>query len=263
MVEIGWDGAQHELRAVYTVPALAQPCGVKVAGVDLGEIHLAVAHDGTKTIIANGRYLRSKRRYQNKLKARLCALLDVKERGSQRRRRLARSKARQLRKLQHQVNDVLHKQTTNLVSALQASGVQTVAIGDVRSIRQRTNLGKKTNQKIHQWLAGLTRAQITYKAERLGMDVALVDERYTSQTCPQCGRCKKPAGRVYHCAFCDGTFHRDQVGASNIRAKYQGLWSFPVVGIHPAQAGMAFPTGVRFAPHLRRSSFHAALSAVA
>ncbi|MHB8480781.1 MAG: transposase, partial [Vulcanimicrobiaceae bacterium] len=109
VVEIGWDGRQYELRAIYTIAASAEPLGKSVAGVDLGEVHLAAAYDGMTTTIMNGRYLRSKRRYQNKLKAHLSSLIDVKKRGSRRRKRLARSKARQLRNLQHQVNDVLHK----------------------------------------------------------------------------------------------------------------------------------------------------------
>jgi len=80
-VEIGWDGKQYELRACYKIVD-APPKGEKeeggVAGVDLGEVHLAVAHDGEKTYIANGRLLRSKRRYQNKLKSTLSRLLARK-----------------------------------------------------------------------------------------------------------------------------------------------------------------------------------------
>ena len=255
LVEIGWGGTQYELRAIYTVAPSAQPLGTNVVGIDLGEVHLAAAYDGARTIIVNGRYLRSKRRYQNKFKARLSALLDRKKRGSRRRRKLARSKARQLRKLQHQVADVLHKQTSNLVSTLHASGVQTLALGDLRTIRQRTDLGRKANQKIHQWLAGKTRHLLDYKSERLGMAVVLVDERYTSQLCPACRHRTKPSGRRYRCRLCKAAFHRDQVGAYNIRAKY--LQATAVVG------AMATPTGVRFHPHLRRSSSKATISVAA
>lgn len=263
LVEIGWDGKQYELRAIYNLAATTSARGTNVAGIDLGEVHIAAANDGSTTTILNGRYLRAKRRYQNKRKAQLARIIDRKKRGSLRRKKLVRSKRRQLKKLDCQIQDVLHKQTSNLVSTLHAAGVQTLAIGDVRSIRQRTDLGKKANQKIHQWLAGKTRFLLTYKAERLGMSVALVDERYTSQTCPQCRRCQKPSGRVYRCGFCFAVFHRDAVGASNIRSKYLGYWTFPVVGVHPAKAGMASPTGVRFSPHLRRSSQHAAISVAA
>ncbi|MFS8810695.1 transposase, partial [Synechococcus sp. R65.1] len=93
-VEIGWDGKQYELRACYKIVD-APPKGEKeeggVAGVDLGEVHLAVAHDGEQTYIANGRLLRSKRRYQNKLKSTLSRLLARKRRGSRRYRRVLAS----------------------------------------------------------------------------------------------------------------------------------------------------------------------------
>src|SRR2546423_14743710 len=67
-VEMGWDGRQYELRVTYRVTPLAQLEQGEVAGIDLGEVHLAVAHDGTQTTILNGGYVRSVRRYQNMLK---------------------------------------------------------------------------------------------------------------------------------------------------------------------------------------------------
>ncbi len=87
---------------------------------------------------------------------------------------------------------------------------------------------------------------LTYKAERLGMVVALQEESYTSKTCPTCGhkRKSKPAGRVFHCTNkkCGFTWHRDGVGAVNIRRKYLGCG--PVVG------DMAPPIGMRFNPRV-------------
>src|SRR5205807_3491758 len=65
---IHWTGTQYEAIATYMVEEPeATPMGGEVAGIDLGEIHMAVSHDGENTHILNGRYLRSKRRYQNKL----------------------------------------------------------------------------------------------------------------------------------------------------------------------------------------------------
>ena len=68
---MGWNKqrCQYEIKACYAVVALPAVETGKVAGIDLGEIHLAVSHDGQHTDIINGRLLRSKRRYQNKLKA--------------------------------------------------------------------------------------------------------------------------------------------------------------------------------------------------
>src|SRR5919197_1028778 len=104
---MGWDGDQYELRATYTIADLPVPTVEEglVAGVDLGEVHLAVAHDGAHTTILNGGHVRAVRRYQNKTKGTLSALIDRKKEGSRRRRRLIRSKNRQLRRLDHQLRD--------------------------------------------------------------------------------------------------------------------------------------------------------------
>lgn len=242
LVEMGWDGKQYEIRACYLNQAVEPVSEGIVAGVDLGEIHLAVAHDGEKTFILNGRLLRSKRQYQNRLKARLASRIDRMKRGSKHRQKLIRSKLHQLTKLSNQIKDIQHKQTTRLVSTLRNRGVQTVVIGDIRNIRLSVDYGKKANQKIHQMLHGQTCWMLTYKAERLGMKVALQDERYTSQTCPQCCKRHKPSNRNYSCRSCGFKFHRDGIGAINIRKKYLGVMEVPVVGV------MAAPIGLRFRP---------------
>jgi putative transposase len=245
-VVIHWTGTEYEAIATYKQElALAVPQGEKVAGVDLGEIHMAVSHDGTETHILNGRLLRSKVQYRNKLQAELNGRIDGRmKKGSRRRKCLIGSKKRQLKKIEHQIKDIEHKQTTRLITTLHEQGVQTVVIGDVRDIRQENDVGHANNQKIHQWSHGSVRFKLTYKAERLGMAVALQDEHYTSRTCPCCGHVRsKVKGRVFRCPKCGWTYHRDGVGAINIRQKYLG--QFPVVG------AMAPPTGVRFGPHTR------------
>ncbi|KKN16006.1 hypothetical protein LCGC14_0980310 [marine sediment metagenome] len=239
---VHWQGTQYEAIATYEAKEIADSLGDKVAGVDLGEVHMAVAHDGEACTIANGRHLRSVRRYQNKLKALLSSKIDTKKRGSQRREKLIQSKRKQLSKLDHQIRDILHKQTTGLITTLHEAGVQTVVIGDVRDLRKGLDYGKKANQKIHQMVSGKTRFLLTYKAELRGMEVALQDEAYTTQTCPACGHRKKPKGREYSCC-CGFSYHRDGVGSLNIRNKYLGCG--PVVGV------MAPPTGLRYHPHVR------------
>lgn len=247
-VVIHWTGTQYEAIATYQQERTYGPYPVgNVAGIDLGEIHMAVSHDGTQTHILNGRLLRSKRQYQNKLKEHLSKKIDVKKKGSRRRKKLIKSKQKQLKKLKNQVKDIEHKQTTRLISTLRENGVQTVVIGDVRDIRQDLDVGSKTNQKLHQWSHGRTRFLLTYKAERCEMNIALQEESYTSRTCPRCRHVRKSKvnGRVFHCTNkkCGFTWHRDGVGSINIRQKYLGCG--PVVG------AMAPPTGMRFAPHVR------------
>ena len=249
LVELGWTGEQYQIRAIYVLEdTQVKPLGNKVVGIDLGEIHLAVSHDGEQCHILNGRKFRSVRRYQNKLKAELSHMIDTKKRGSNHRKRLVRSKRRQLKKIEDQMTDILHKQTTRLISTLYSEGVQILVIGDLRDIRKDLDYGRKANQKIHQMVSGKVRWMLSYKAERLGMKVVLQNEAYTTQTCPACGKRKKPAGRMYRCP-CGFSYHRDGVGALNIRAKYLEE-NTPVVGV------MASPIGLRWRPHVRCSLDH-------
>ena len=246
-VVIHWTGNEYEAIATYEQEAETTPSGDKIAGIDLGEVHMAVSHDGEDTHILNGRLLRSKVQYRNKLQAKLNSRIDGRmKKGSKRRKRVIRSKKRQLKKLKNQIREIEHKQTTRLITTLHQAGVRTLVIGDVRDLRQQTDVGHTNNQKIHQWSHGSVRFKLTYKAERLGMEVVLQEEAYTSRTCPRCQHVRsKVQGRVFRCPNkrCRFVFHRDGVGAINIRRKYLGHG--PVVGV------MAPPTGLRFSPHVR------------
>ena len=244
-VELGWNKACkcYELRACYSMPKVELVRDGGVSGCDLGEIHSMVFTDGVDTDIFNGRLLRSKRQYQNKLKAKLSNLIDTKKRGSKRRKRLIKSKQKQLAKLKNQIKDIEHKLTSLAISMLQEKNIQTLVIGDVRDIRKNIKYGKKVNQKLHQWNFGSIRSKLEYKCAKVGIKTELISEAYTSQTCLACGRRHKPKNRQYKCK-CGFVHHRDGVGCYNIRKKYLGDKT-PVVGL------MASPIGVRFHPHLQ------------
>lgn len=252
-VVIHWTGTQYEAIATYTlagpdVPEEIHAQDTRIAGIDLGEVHIAVSHDGEHTHLLNGRLLRHKRQYQNKLKEHLAKQIDRTRQGSRRRKKLVASKKKQLKNIKDQIKDIEHQQTTALITTLAEEGVQTVVIGDVKDIRQRIDYGPSANQRLHQWSAGHVRHLLTYKAERRGMAVVLQDERHTSRTCPACGQRKKssPQGRTFVCAQCGYSGHRDGVGAMNIRFKHRGEF-----GNRHVVGAMAPPTGIRFWPHAR------------
>src|SRR5260370_37688955 len=85
-VVIRWTGKEYEAIATYRVQTVVQPplplVEERVAGIDLGEVHMAVSHDGEHTHILNGRLLRAKKQYQNKLKAKLQHKIAPKQRAS-------------------------------------------------------------------------------------------------------------------------------------------------------------------------------------
>jgi hypothetical protein len=140
---------------------LASPQGKRVAGIDLGEIHMALCHDGTTRIFS--------------------MVGSCAPRGS-------------------------------IATSCKPSSIVGSMVGQ--------------------------------RAERLGMQVQLQDESYTSKTCPHCLHRRKSAvqGRTVRCSKCAFTWHRDGVGACTIRGKYLDLG--PVVG------AMAAPIGIRYRPHL-------------
>ncbi len=242
LVNMVHNGSEYVLHATYVINQKNQPLGDLVAAIDLGEVHPGVAHDGTAI---NGRLLRSFKRQRNKTLGHFQKLRSTKTKGSLQDRKLAKAQKRQLKKLDNQINDITHKQTTLLVSILFNKGVQTVVIGDIRDIRLHgKNLGKKSNQKIHQMSHGAYRHQLTYKAEMRGMKISLINEAYTSQDCPRCNKRTKPKGRNYKCS-CGFEYHRDGVGAINILKKYRG--ESRVAG------AMASPISLRYDPHMRCS----------
>jgi putative transposase len=247
IVEMGWNQQSqcYELRACYLQSDVDSIHSTSVAAVDLGEIHPMVIADGVNTDIYNGRLLRSKRQYQNQLKAKLSNLIDRKKRGSKRRKKLIKSKQKQLAKINNKIRDIEHKLTRKAVSTLEERSVQTLVIGDVRDIRKSIDYGKKTNQKLHQWSFGSVRQKLEYKCAFGGIKTELISEEYTSQECLSCRKRNKPKNRNYKCS-CGFKFHRDGVGSNNIRAKYLG--EIPVVGL------MASPSGVRYTPHLQCNS---------
>ena len=194
-VETGWDGTQYELRAQYKVEESGEPKGDRTAGIDIGEIHLAAVHTGSRSWTVNGRELRSLRRQQNRTKAQLDSKIDQKEPGSRRWKRLVRAKDRQLTKIRNQIKDLLHKQSTRLVKTLHERRVGTVVVGDLTGIRKRIGYGSEANQRLHQWAYSEFARMIEYKARLCGMTAQRVGEAYTSQTCPSCGIRHKPYGR--------------------------------------------------------------------
>lgn len=231
----------HVSVAVQTKEVIS---GNNVAGVDLGVIHPMVVAAEDKTLIFNGGVLNAKIQYRNKKLAEFQQKLAKKKKGSRRYKKLRRAMTRLLYRISaNQVDDILHKYTTYLVGWCVENGINTLAVGDPRGIRERVQYSAKSNQKIHGWMFRRIIEMLKYKAQAFGIKVVLKEESYTSQTCPVCGERTKTSNRNFRCKNCGFEAHRDAVGAFNIRAKYTG--GSLVVGF------LAYPAGVRYNSHLR------------
>ena len=253
-VEIGWNRG-YEVRATYEVEPKDQTTGDKIAGIDLGEKHLSAIATENGSILLNGGELRALRKYQNQTKAKLNKKISRKEKGSNRWKKLVKSKNKQLDHIQNKITDLLHKLSRKLIDMCLKRDVSTVVIGELKGIRDGVNYGSRMNQRLHQWAHRRFADYVKYKAKESGMDVIYADEKYTSQTCPRCGTTKESHknGRQFKCSNCGYEAHRDSVGAFNIRKKYVSEDADQKAS-SCLPGAMASPSGVRFDPHLQCNS---------
>jgi putative transposase len=175
-------------------------------GVDLGVNTLIAATDGARAVVVSGRGVKATVQWRNK---RLASLVQKQARhvkGSRRWRRLQRRKRLLLRKAQRRVRDSLHKATRQVAAAFpNAKAYVGEPFNDAAQHlqpRQAQTVSQAANRQLI--------AMLAYKLA----GVITVDEAYTSQTCPLCGRRSKHR-RSYRCA-CGVTAPRDVIGAVNI-----------------------------------------------
>jgi putative transposase len=230
----------------------ANPPGNAVAAVDLGEVHPAAVTDGEEGMVFSARALRSLSQYTNKRLAEIQTILSKKEKHSRRYQRLLARKSRFLAQQKRKRRDIEHKVSRSVVQYVVDRKVGTLVIGDVRNVADGVDYSKKSNQKISNWSHGKIRNYIEYKAAAEGIQTELVNEAYTSQTCPNpnCLHKIKPKGRVYRCPACGFVGHRDIVGASNVlsRLLYGELGQIYPADTkyrHPLQTGKRSPVNTR------------------
>jgi putative transposase len=218
-----WDRAGRRYQWHLVVEdgrAPAPPPGNAVVAVDLGEVHPAACTDGLVGLIVSCRLLRATRQFTAKRRVRLQQRQSRTVKHSRRWRRLQRVKNRFRACQQRRLRDYEHKVSRAVVDFASTQQAGTLAIGDVRDIADGTNRGHIQNQRLSTWWHGKLRQYLQYKAEGAGMRVILVNEAYSSQTCPSCGHRSKPQGRVYRCPACGLVVHRDVVGAVNLLSRH-------------------------------------------
>ena len=177
-----------------------RPTGNAKIGIDLGLKSMAACSDGV-TIEAPRIYRRHEQR-----------LAIAQRAGNKRRVKAIHAKIKNCRK------DFTHKATANLVreNAL-------IAVGNVNSSTlAKTRMAKSVLDA--GW--SMFRSQLRYKASRHGAVYMDVDERFTTQTCSECGALppERPKGiaglgiRVWECSECGASHDRDVNAAKNILA---------------------------------------------
>jgi IS605 OrfB family transposase len=144
-------------------------------GVDLGVVNLAVTTDDDPAAL-DVRWSAGAVTARRKKNAALRARLQRVGTKSAKRKLKARR-----RKEQRFATDINHQLSKNIVAQAQRTG-RGIAMEDLSGIRDRVRLARGQRTQLHSWGFAQLRAQITYKAERAGVPVAVVDPRNTRRT---------------------------------------------------------------------------------
>ncbi len=203
-------------------------------GVDPGEIHtLAAFREDGASLIVTGRKVRAIHRLRNKKLAEIQRLQSKCKKGSRQWKKYEKAKRYLLSKTEKQLRDALHKSTKHFVHWCIQQSVSDVHMGNVEGVQRNTRKKKRVNrkqaQKLSNWSFGKVKQYLAYKLEQQGIRLHLVDESYTSQTCPVCAKRKKTSSRNFNCE-CGYEEHRDIHGARNILSKalYDEILHFDV-----------------------------------
>ncbi|WP_028777624.1 RNA-guided endonuclease InsQ/TnpB family protein [Shimazuella kribbensis] len=184
----------------------------QVVGIDLGLNFLATTYDSQgKTLFYNGKSFKHKRAKYKALRKQL----QQKQTASAR-RRLQSIGSRENRWMM----DINHRITKALVN--QYGDHTLFVLEDLQGVRHATEKVKVCNRYVSvSWAFYQFRRMLEYKARMNRQKVMVVNPKYTSQTCPNCGHVEKSnrdkKKHLFCCKNCHYRSNDDRIGAMNLQ----------------------------------------------
>lgn len=148
----------------------------RIASIDLGINNLAAltSNCSLKSLIINGRPLKSFNQFYNRKKAKLQSALKN-----------GKKTCRKMEKLTHKrnqkVGNYLHNASRVITNQLVSEDISVLVIGKNPLWKQEVNMGRKNNQKFVQIPHADFITQLTYKCQLEGIKVVVQEESYTSK----------------------------------------------------------------------------------
>jgi len=146
------------------------------AGIDIGMNNLVALTSNKphfKSIIVNGRPVKSINHFYNKRKAELQQQLGHTG-TTKRMERMTNTR-------NWRINQYMHTVSRRIIDLLVKEGISTLVIGKNDAWKQEANMGKRNNQHFVQIPHARFIAMLTYKAELVGITVEVTEESYTSK----------------------------------------------------------------------------------
>ena len=224
------------------------PKGSLSAGIDLGVNNLMATYvENGESFLVSGRPLKSIDFYWRRKIAEYQSKLNKS--GAKTSRKLKRMHEKAKLQAKHYINTAVR----GMVRKLYELGVSKIVVGYPKGIARNSDKGKKQNFILsHVWRFNTVIKRLTEVAEEYGIKVVVVDEAFTSKTCPLCGKPHDGARFVrglFKCPTEGLVMNADLVGAFNILKKAvrkitpspEGLKAFRVRG----NEGKTVPEGFR------------------
>lgn len=130
-----------------------------------------------KSLLFDGRKIKSYNQFYNKNKARLCSIKDKQKH---------KGYTKQLKQIEHNrenyINDNFHKITRYIVNSLLDKQIGNLIVGYNEGWKDSINMGAINNQKFTSIPYLKLINQLKYKCEKVGIKLILTEESYTSKT---------------------------------------------------------------------------------
>ncbi len=146
------------------------------AGIDLGMNNLVALTSnkpGFRSVLVNGRPVKSINQFYNKRKAEL----QKKLRRNGTTKRMENITNKRTRRIDH----YMHTASKRIIDLLVKEGIGTLVIGKNDAWKQEANMGKRNNQNFVQIPHARFISMLTYKADLVGIIVQVTEESYTSK----------------------------------------------------------------------------------
>jgi len=188
-----------------------------VLGVDLGIVNIATDSDGQKHSGSQVLSVRKRRRRQRK---------RLQSKGTKSAKRVLRRLSGKEATFSKITNHTIAKK---IVQKAKDTG-RAIALESLKGIRSRARFRKPQRTELHSWSFHQLQQFILYKAKLAGVPVILVDPKYTSQACSDCG-CVDKSNRknqsTFLCKSCGFALNADLNAALNISIRGWGAVNRP------------------------------------
>jgi len=173
-------------------------------GVDFGLVSIATLSNGKEF---NSKKLQDYREKRQKVRS---SVQSKRTRGS---KKLLKRLSGRERTTTSIINHTIAKQIVQIAKEENKG----IAIEELKGIRfSSLKKGKKFRTRVGKWSFNQLRQYISYKAILNGVQVVLVNPRYTSKTCSNCHHIGNRKGKVFVCNNCGNNMDADFNASRNI-----------------------------------------------